>query len=64
MSSGGLEVSFSMCSKTKGADQLCDYRAANLGLCFRICKKQVFLYDAAHIVKLLHCIVDIHILLL
>ena len=27
-----------MCSKTKGAD----YRAADLRLCFRICKKQGF----------------------
>ena len=25
----------------KGADQLCDYREADLRLCFRICKKPV-----------------------
>ena len=28
--------------KNKSADQLHDYRAADLHLCFRICKKQVF----------------------
>ena len=30
------------CSENKGADQLCGYRAADLRLCFHICKKQVF----------------------
>ena len=28
--------------ENKDTDQLCDYRAADLGLCFRICEKQVF----------------------
>ena len=31
------------CSENKGADQLCGYRTADLRLCFRICKKPVFL---------------------
>ena len=29
-------------SENKGADQLRGYREADLGLCFRICKKPVF----------------------
>ena len=29
-------------SENKGADQLRDYREADLRLCFRICKKPVF----------------------
>ena len=29
-------------SENKGADQLCSYCAADLRLCFRICKKLVF----------------------
>ena len=32
-----------LCSKNKGTDQLRGYRADYLGLCFRICKKPVFL---------------------
>ena len=32
-----------LCSKNKGADKLQGYRPADLHLCFRICKKQVFL---------------------
>ena len=28
-------------SENKGADQLCSYQAADLHLCFRICKKSV-----------------------
>ena len=32
-----------LCSENKGADQLCVYREADLRLCFRICKKNVFL---------------------
>ena len=32
-----------MCSKNKGADQLRDYRTADLPLCSRMCKKQIFL---------------------
>ena len=31
-----------LCSENKVADQLCDYRTADLRLCFRICKKAVF----------------------
>ena len=31
-----------LCSENKGADQLRGYREADLCLCFRICKKQVF----------------------
>ena len=32
-----------LCSENKGADQLRGYREADLRLCFRICKKPVFL---------------------
>ena len=35
-----------LCSENKGADQLCSYREADLGLCFRICKSLVS-HDAA-----------------
>ena len=31
-----------LCSENKDADQLRNYRAADLRLCFRICKTQVF----------------------
>ena len=31
-----------LCSENKGADQLRRYGAADLQLCFRICKKQAF----------------------
>ena len=31
-----------LCSANKGADQLHGYRAADLSLCFRICKKWTF----------------------
>ena len=37
-----VEGLFYLCSQNKGADQLHGYRAADLHLCFRICKKQVF----------------------
>ena len=30
------------CSVNEDADQLCDYRTADLRLCFRICKKPFF----------------------
>ena len=36
------EGSYYLCSENKGADQLHDYREADLRLCFRICKKPVF----------------------
>ena len=35
-----------LCSENKGADQLRDYREADLRLCFRICKKR-FSHDEA-----------------
>ena len=34
---------FYLCSENKGADQLRGYREADLRLCFRKCKKPVFL---------------------
>ena len=37
-----VEGLYYLCSENKGADQLCDYHAANLRLCFRIGEK-VFL---------------------
>ena len=40
------------CSETKGADQLRDYREADLRLCFRICKKPVFLQRDPYTVPL------------
>ena len=38
-----VEGLYYLCSKNKGADQLRGYREADLRLCFRICKKNVFL---------------------
>ena len=38
-----VEGLYYLCSENKNADQLCGYRAADLRLCFRICKKQGFL---------------------
>ena len=32
-----------LCSENKGADQLRGHREADLRLCFRICKKPVFI---------------------
>ena len=37
-----VEGLYYLSSENKGADQLCGYRTADLRLCFRICKKQVF----------------------
>ena len=37
-----VEGSYCLCSENKGADQLRSYCAADLRLCFRICKNQVF----------------------
>ena len=37
-----LEGLYILCSEKKGADQLCSYRATDMHLPFRICKKQVF----------------------
>ena len=36
-----VEGLYYICSENKGPDQLCGGRAADLRLCFRICKKQV-----------------------
>ena len=38
-----VEGLYYLCIKNKGADQLRGYREADLRLCFRICKKPVFL---------------------
>ena len=39
-----------LCSENKGADQLCDFRTADLRLCFRIrYVKSRFSHDAAHL---------------
>ena len=37
-----VEGLYYLCSENKGTDQLCSYWAADLHLCFRICKRQVF----------------------
>ena len=37
-----VEGLYYLCSENKGADQLLDYREADLRLCFRICKTLVF----------------------
>ena len=37
-----MEGLYYLCSENKGADQLRSYCAADLRLCFRICKKPVF----------------------
>ena len=39
-----VEGLYNLCSEYKGTDKLCSYCAANLRLCFRICKRQVFSY--------------------
>ena len=36
------EVLLYPCTENKGADKVCGYRTADLRLCFRICKKQIF----------------------
>ena len=38
-----VEGLYYLCSKNKGADQLCGYRKADVRLCFPICKTFVFL---------------------
>ena len=43
-----VEGLYYLCVENKGADQLLGYRAAELHLCFRICKKQVF-SNVAHL---------------
>ena len=37
-----VEDLYFLCSENKGADQLCGYSAADLRLCFCLCKRQVF----------------------
>ena len=37
-----VEGLHNLCSENKDADQLCGYHAADLCLCFRIYKKQIF----------------------
>ena len=37
-----VEGLYYLCSENKGADQLRGHREADLCLCFRICRKQVF----------------------
>ena len=37
-----VEGLYYLCSENKGADQLRGHREADLGLCFRLCKKPVF----------------------
>ena len=46
LGSRGTHVLYNLCSEIKGADQLRIYRAADLRLCFRICKIR-FSHDAA-----------------
>ena len=43
-----VEGLYYLCSENIGADQLCGYRTADLGLCFCIYKSR-FSHDAAHI---------------
>ena len=38
-----------ICSENKSADQLRGYRAADLRLCFRICKKHVFSCGSSYV---------------
>ena len=40
-----------LCSESKGADQLCGYRTADLRLCFAYVKSR-FSHDAVHIAEL------------
>ena len=42
------------CSENKGADQLRGYCEADLRLCFRICKKQVFSHRGSFYLRLIH----------
>ena len=45
-----------LCSKNKGADRLRVHREADLGLCFRICKKPVFSRRGSNDVRdRIHC---------
>ena len=37
-----VEEFYYLCNEKKGTDQLCSYCAADLHVCFHICKKQVF----------------------
>ena len=42
------QPTYYLCSENKAADQLRGYREADLRLCFRICKKPVFLRRGSH----------------
>ena len=44
-----VEGLYYLCSENKGADQLRGYRKADLRLCFRICKKPVFLRRGSYV---------------
>ena len=46
-----VEGLYHLCSENKGADQLCGDREADLRLCFRKCKKPVFLRRGSNNVK-------------
>ena len=46
-----VERLYYICSVNKGADQLSSYRAADIRLCFRKCKKQVFKLHGSYINK-------------
>ena len=52
LGSRGIVIS-TICSENKGPDQLRSYHAADLCLCFRICKKLVQVsHDMAHFTSL------------
>ena len=46
-----VEELYYLCSENIGADRLSGYGAADLHICFRICKIR-FSHDAAHIVSI------------
>ena len=48
-----------LCSESNGADQVCGYRAADLCLCFRICKNRLS-HDAAHAILVRMYEIPIH----
>ena len=47
-----VEGLYNPVSENKGADQLHSYHETDLHLCFRICQKNGFPHDVAHIIKL------------
>ena len=48
-----MEELYYLNSENKGADQLSGNRAADLLLCFHICKSR-FSHDAAHMTQIIH----------